>query len=62
MEGQRVTISNKEYVPTVSGASVSAKTSSSVAALQASSQRWVPPHIIKDSENSNDAVFRRVRG
>ena len=63
MEGQGVTISKQEYVPTVSGALVSTKANSSVAALQANSQRWVPPHVIKNSEYPNDAaVFRRVRG
>ena len=61
VEGQRVTVSTKESVPKVSGAFTGAKANPSDTATQASSQRWVPPHAIRESENSNDAVFRRVR-
>ncbi|CAB4002307.1 eukaryotic translation initiation factor 4 gamma 2-like, partial [Paramuricea clavata] len=61
VEGQGVTVSTKESVPKVSGAFTGAKANPSDPAAQASSQRWVPPHIIRELENSNDAVFRRVR-
>ncbi len=61
VEGQGVTVSAKESVPKVSGAFTGAKANPSDTATQASSQRWVPPHIIRDSEDSSDAVFRRVR-
>lgn len=62
MEGQGVTVSIKESVPTVSGAFTGAKANESdTAAAQASFQRWVPPHIARETEKSRDAVFRRVR-
>ena len=61
VEGHGVTVSTKESVPKVSGAFTGAKANPSDPAEQASSQRWVPPRIIRELENSNDAVFRRVR-
>ena len=61
MEGQGVTVSTKESVPKVSGAFTGAKAVQADTALQVSSQRWVPPHVIREFENTNHAVFRRVR-
>ena len=61
VEGQGVAVSTKESVPKVSGAFTGAKANPGDTAVQASSQRWVPPHIVRETENSNDAVFRRVR-